>query len=323
MAVAQPQVVAEPIIAIGESSQAQVIWRRFRKHRLAVVGIGILVFLFTVAFIGPAISPYDPNNIVDTPHLEPSAIHWFGTDEIGRDVLTRLMWAGRISLLLAAVVTFGATLVGVVVGAAAGYFGGWVDTIAMRAVDFMLSLPILPLLLILSAMNLRGGLPISIPGFINRFFAWVWSMTPERAENILILATILIIFGWMSIARLVRGQVLALRNMDFTDASRALGVSDWQIIAKHMIPNALAPIIVSATFDFGGVIITEAALSFLGFGVQNPSASWGNMLNNVRDFMLVQPWRAFVPGLTIFLASLSFNFVGDALRDALDPRLKK
>ena len=127
----------------------------------------------------------------------------------------------------------------------------------------------------------------------------------------------------MSIARLVRGQVLALRNMDFTDASRALGVSDWQIIAKHMIPNALAPIIVAATFDFGGVIITEAALSFLGFGVQNPSASWGNMLNNVRDFMLVQPWRAFVPGLTIFLASLSFNFVGDALRDALDPRLKR
>jgi len=323
MAVAQPQIVAEPLVVTGESSQAQVIWRRFRKHRLAVVGIGILFFLFATAFLGPAISPYDPNNIVDTPHLEPNAAHWFGTDEIGRDVLTRLMWAGRISLLLAAVVTFGATLVGVVVGASAGYFGGWVDTIAMRAVDFMLSLPILPLLLILSAMNLRGGLPISIPGFINRFFAWIWSMSPERAENILILATILIIFGWMSIARLVRGQVLALRNMDFTDASRALGVSDWQIIAKHMIPNALAPIIVSATFDFGGVIITEAALSFLGFGVQNPSASWGNMLNNVRDFMLVQPWRAFVPGLTIFLASLSFNFVGDALRDALDPRLKK
>ncbi len=323
MAVAQPQVVAEPLLTTGGSSQAQVIWMRFRKHRLAVVGIGILVFLFATAFIGPAISPFDPNAIVDSPHLEPNAVHWFGTDEIGRDVLTRLMWAGRISLLLAAVVTFGATLVGVVVGASAGYFGGWVDTIAMRAVDFMLSLPILPLLLILSAMNLRGGLPISIPGFINRFFAWIWSMTPERAENILILATILIIFGWMSIARLVRGQVLALRNMDFTDASRALGVSDWQIIAKHMIPNALAPIIVSATFDFGGVIITEAALSFLGFGVQNPSASWGNMLNNVRDFMLVQPWRAFVPGLTIFLASLSFNFVGDALRDALDPRLKK
>jgi len=323
MAVAQPQIVAEPLVVTGESSQAQVIWRRFRKHRLAVVGIGILFFLFATAFLGPAISPYDTNNIVDTPHLEPNAAHWFGTDEIGRDVLTRLMWAGRISLLLAAVVTFGATLVGVVVGASAGYFGGWVDTIAMRAVDFMLSLPILPLLLILSAMNLRGGLPISIPGFINRFFAWIWSMSPERAENILILATILIIFGWMSIARLVRGQVLALRNMDFTDASRALGVSDWQIIAKHMIPNALAPIIVSATFDFGGVIITEAALSFLGFGVQNPSASWGNMLNNVRDFMLVQPWRAFVPGLTIFLASLSFNFVGDALRDALDPRLKK
>jgi peptide/nickel transport system permease protein len=237
-------------------------------------------------------------------------------------VLTRLMWAGRISLLLSALVTIGSTLVGVVVGAAAGYFGGWVDAIAMRIVDFMLTLPPLPLLLILSAMNLRGGLPLSTPAFMNQFFGWVWSMAAERAESILILASILVLFSWMTIARLVRGQVLALRNMEFTDASRALGVSDWKIITRHMIPNAMAPIIVAATFGFGGVIVQEAALSFLGFGVQNPSASWGNMLNNVREFMLVQPWRAFIPGLTIFLASLSFNFVGDALRDALDPRLK-
>ncbi len=320
MAVATPTV--EQLLTSKEISQTQVIWKRFRKHKLAVLGIAVLLFLFAVSFVGPALSPYDADDLVAVANQGPTSAHVFGTDEIGRDVLTRLMMAGRVSLVLSAIVTLGSVVIGVVIGAAAGYFGGWIDAIAMRVVDFMLTLPILPLLLILSAMNLRGGLPLTTPAFVNRFFAWMWAMTADRAESILILATILIIFSWMTIARLVRGQVLALRNMEFTDASRALGVSDWNIIARHMIPNALAPIIVAATFSFGDVIITEAALSFLGFGVQPPSPSWGNMLNNVREFMLIQPWRAFIPGLTIFLASLSFNFVGDALRDALDPRLK-
>jgi peptide/nickel transport system permease protein len=313
----------EQLLTPEEVSQLQLVWQRFRKHKLAVFGLGVLLFLFLVAFIGPALSPYNPNaQFVGEANGGLVAAHPFGTDELGRDVLTRLMWAGRISLLLSVIVTFGSVIVGVLIGAVSGYFGGWVDTAAMRAVDFMLTLPILPLLLILSAMNLRGGLPISIPDFLSRFFGWVWSMSATNAENILILAVILIVFSWMGVARLVRGQILALRNMEFTDATRALGASDWRIISRHMIPNSLAPIIVAATFGFGDVIITEAALSFLGFGVQNPAASWGNMLNNVRDFMLVQPWRAFVPGLTIFLASVSFNFAGDALRDALDPRLK-
>jgi peptide/nickel transport system permease protein len=320
MAVATP--TAEALRSTKDISQAQVIWQRFRKHKLAVLGIAVLLFLMVVSFVGPALSPYRTDAIVAQPNLAPNSENIFGTDEIGRDVLTRLMMAGRVSLMLSAIVTIGSVLIGVVVGAVAGYFGGWIDAVAMRVVDFMLTLPILPLLLILSAMNLRGGLPLSTPAFMNQFFGWVWSMSAERAESILILSSILIIFSWMTIARLVRGQVLALRNMEFTDASRALGVSDWKIISRHMIPNAMAPIIVAATFSFGDVIITEAALSFLGFGVQPPSASWGNMLNNVREFMLIQPWRAFIPGLTIFLASLSFNFVGDALRDALDPRLK-
>jgi peptide/nickel transport system permease protein len=313
----------EQLSAPQEVSQFQVVWHRFRKHRLAVLGLGALAFLVLVSFVGPFLSPFDPNaQFVGDANGGVVAAHPFGTDELGRDVLTRLMWAGRISLLLSVIVTFGAVIGGVLVGAAAGYFGGLVDTIAMRVVDFMLTLPILPLLLILSAMNLRGGLPIHPPDFVNQFFAWIWSMSAANAENILILAIILILFGWMPTARLVRGQVLSLRNMEFTDATRALGASPWRIILKHMIPNSLAPIIVAATFGFGDVIITEAALSFLGFGVQNPAASWGNMLNNVRDYMLIQPWRAFVPGLAIFLASISFNFVGDALRDALDPRLK-
>lgn len=159
-------------------------------------------------------------------------------------------------------------MTGVAIGTASGYFGGWSDTVAMRIVDFVLTLPILPLLLILSAMTLRGGLPITTPELVNRAFAWVWGMGVDQAENILILATILIVFGWMGMARLVRGQVLSLRSMEFTDASRALGASDWRIITSHMIPNSLAPIIVASTFNFGAVIVTEAALSFLGFGVQ-------------------------------------------------------
>ncbi len=327
MAVAQGQLpVAEPLLSTDEVSQAKVLWRRFRRHQLAVFGVGVLVFLFLGSFVGPLFSPYAPDaQFVNgaSPNATPDSKHIFGTDELGRDVLTRLMWAGRVSLTLSVIVTLGTVVVGVLVGAISGYFSGWIDMIAMRVVDFMLSLPILPLLFILAAMNMRGGLPLSMPVFLNRFFGWMWGMSADRAESVLILGSILTIFSWMGIARLVRGQVLSLRTMEFSDAARALGVSNWKIITRHMIPNALAPIIVAATFSFGEVIATEAALSFVGFGVQAPSASWGNMLNGVREFMMVQPWRALIPGMAIFLTTLSYNFVGDALRDALDPRLKR
>jgi peptide/nickel transport system permease protein len=326
MAVAQPTLQAEGLQTNEGTSQAALVWRRFRRHKLAVVGIAILAALFLFAFVGPILSPFDPDEQFVNGAREnalPNATNLFGTDELGRDVMTRLMWAGRVSLTLAILVTLASTVVGVLMGAIAGYFGGWIDTAISRFVDFMLSLPILPLLLILSAMSLRGGLPLTTPEFVNRMFAYIWGTNPDRAQNILILATVLILFGWMGISRLVRGQILALRTMDFTDAARALGVSNWKIIVRHMVPNSLAPIIVSCTFGFGDVIATEAALSFLGFGVQPPDPSWGNMLSDVRSFMLVQPWRAFIPGAAIFLTTLSFNFVGDALRDALDPRLKK
>lgn len=324
--VQQPMAGAEALLTSTEMSQAQLIWRRFRKHKLAVVGVGVLLFLFLFSFVGPLLSPYAPDAQFVNGSREnalPNAQNVFGTDELGRDVLTRLMWAGRVSLTLSVLVTFATTIIGVILGAVSGFFGGLIDTAIGRFIDFMLSLPILPLLFILSAMNLRGGLPLSTPEAMNRVFASLWAMTTERAESVLILAAILTFFSWMGIARLVRGQILTLRTMDFTDAARALGVSNWKIIQRHMVPNALAPIIVAATFSFGEVIITEAALSFVGFGVQAPAPSWGNMLNGVREFMIIQPWRAFIPGMAIFFTTLSFNFVGDALRDALDPRLKK
>lgn len=325
MAVAQIA-SAEALQTDQGTSQATLVWRRFRKHKLAVSGVALLIVLFLSAFVGPAFSPYKADQQFvggAQANALPNATSLFGTDELGRDVMTRLMWAGRVSLSLSVLVTCASTILGVALGAIAGYFGGFADTLIGRFIDFMLSLPTLPLLLILSAMSLRGGLPLSTPELMNRAFGYIWGMSASRAENVLILASILILFGWMTIARLVRGQILTLRTMDYADAARALGVSNWKIIMRHMVPNALAPIIVASTFGFGDVIITEAALSFVGFGVQQPDPSWGNMLNGVREYMLIQPWRAFIPGMAIFLTTLSFNFVGDALRDALDPRLKK
>ncbi|MBL8096624.1 MAG: ABC transporter permease [Anaerolineales bacterium] len=315
--------VGEALARPREVGQLELIWGRFSRHKLAVLGVWVLAALFVASFAGPLFSPYDPEAQFIGPIFgELTAANPLGTDDVGRDVMTRLMYAGRISLLMALIVTLASSVIGVVVGAASGYFGGWVDTLSMRLVDFMLTLPILPLLLIMSAMSIRGGLPIAFPETLTRLFGWIWDMPPERAEGVLILAVILIIFQWQTLARLVRGQVLTLRSTAYSEAAQALGASSLHIIARHMIPNTLAPIIVATTFNFGGVIITEAALSFVGFGVQAPSASWGSMLNGVRDFIMLQPWRAFVPGLTIFLASMSINFIGDALRDALDPRLK-
>jgi len=315
--------LATEVLLTQETSQVEAIWQRFRKHRLALVGVGVLTLLFLFSFVGTSISRYSPETQwLGEMYGTPTQAFPFGTDELGRDVMTRMMWAGRISLVLSIFVTVCTVMIGIVTGSIAGFFGGWVDTLIMRAVDVLLTLPTLPLLLILSAMTLRGGFPLASPDFLNRFFGWIWGMSPEAAGNIMILAGILILFGWMGLARLVRGQVLSLRNMEYADAARSLGSSSWRIILRHMIPNSLAPIIVAATFSFGEVIVLEAALSFLGFGVQPPASSWGSLLNNVRDYMLIQPWRAFVPGLAIFLASISYNFIGDALRDALDPRLK-
>jgi len=197
-------------------------------------------------------------------------------------------------------------LLGVVIGAVSGYFGGWIDDSIQRFVEFLITLPLLPLLLAFSAL-LRG---ITIPGL------------PREWSSAVIITVILIIFGWMGSSRLVRAQVLSLRNQEFAEAAKALGMGDFEIIWRHMIPNSLAPIIVAATLGLGGVIILESALSFLGFGIQPPIPTWGNMLNEYQNDMWTQPAKIFYPGLVIFICSLAFNYIGDGLRDAMDPRLK-
>lgn len=305
MAVAELQ--AETLAAPQEESQIAVIWRRFIRHKLAVAGMVVILLLVALAVLAPWIAPYDPYQQNLAPqYSNPSAQHLLGTDELGRDVFSRLLYAARLSLFITVVVNVSVIMIGIFVGAVAGYYGGWVDDLVMRFVEFMLTLPTLPLLLFFSAI-LRG---LTIPGL------------PDEWSNAIVISFVLIAFGWTQDTRLVRAMILSLREMDYTQAARALGLNDLQIILRHMIPNSLAPVIVSFTLGLGGIIVLEAALSFLGFGIQPPVPTWGNMLQNVQERMWQQPWLAFYPGFCIFITSLSFNYVGDALRDALDPRLK-
>ncbi len=305
MSAAELQV--ETLLTPKEEKPIVIVLRRFIRHKLAVAGMLVVVTLVAMALFANWIAPYDPyQQNVGPQYANPSSSHILGTDELGRDVFSRLLYAARLSLFITLVVNITSETTGVLVGAISGYFGGWVDSVIQRFTEFMLTLPTLPLLLFFSAL-LRG---ITIPGL------------PDEWSNALIISFVLIVFGWMGATRLVRGMVLSLREQDFAQASRALGMNDWQIIVRHMIPNSMPPIIVNFTLGLGTVIVIEAALSFLGFGITPPVPTWGNMLQNVQERMWQQPWLAFYPGFCIFLTSLTFNYIGDALRDALDPRLK-
>ena len=301
------QLESETLATIREESWFVIVGRRFIRHKLAVVGMVIILIFILTAIFANVLAPFDPykQNLAPS-YSNPSGEHLLGTDELGRDVFSRLLYAARISMFVTVFVNFVAETIGVFVGAISGYFGKWVDAVIQRVVEFLLTLPTLPLLLFFSAM-LRG---MTIPGL------------PDEWSKAIIISLVLIAFGWLGSTRLVRGMVLSLREQEFVQAARALGASDWKIITNHMIPNSLAPVIVNLTLGLGGTIVLEAALSFLGFGITPPVPTWGNMLQNVQERMWQQPWLAFYPGLCIFLTSLSFNYIGDGLRDALDPRLK-
>jgi peptide/nickel transport system permease protein len=307
MSIAELDANSQALLTQEEEKQSVVIWRRFRKHKLAVVGMIMISLLVFMAVAAPVVAPYDPLRIVlKERNMGPSIAHWLGTDELGRDMLSRLLYAGRISLPVGFSVTILSQVLGILVGTLAGYYGGWIDSILTRFLDFMSTLPSLPLLMVLA--KILGD--VEIP------------FVPREVTSVFIMIAILSLLGWMGPARLVRGQVLSLKNQEFTEACRALGSSDLRIMLGHLIPNSMAPIIVSTTLGIGTTIIVESGLSFLGFGVQPPTPTWGNMLQNVQKDMWIAPWKAFYPGLLIFMTSLSFNFMGDGLRDALDPRLK-
>ena len=276
----------------------------FLRHKLAVTGLAIVLILVIGCIVGPNISPYDvEKSSLRIRYQPPSLEHPFGTDDLGRDMLTRLLHGGRISLSIGLFSMLVAVTLGVTIGSIAGFFGGTIDNILMRFTDLMLTIPRL-FLLIIMAVILRG---------IN------WPYIQE-AGGILAIILVIGVLSWMSIARLVRGSFLSLREKEFVEAARSLGLSDVRIIIRHILPNAISPVIVAATLGLAGAIITESGLSYLGFGVQPPTPTWGNMLRNAQEEMLRgHMWMAIFPGLMIFIVVLSINYMGDGLRDALDP----
>ncbi len=389
-------------------STAALAWRRFKKHKAAMFSLGVVIFLIAMAIFAPWIAPFSPtqqptgDNLADFYFQGPSATHWLGTDELGRDVLSRIIYGARISLLVGFVAAFAGAILGTTLGVIAGYFSGkplrfyvgplakekngwnplpfavwrviswlllygalflvadlaWLlaganaqalftgtvslnnvlsllglalvwglvlvvagwglfgrgrldlDIAISRFMDFMLTIPELPLLLVLSAL-LRDT-----QGVVGQ---WASSTFGESA-SVFIIITIIVLFGWIGTGRLIRGAVLSLREQEFTTAAQALGAGEARIMFRHLVPNTLAPLIVNATLAIGGAILTEAALSFLGFGIQPPVATWGNMLTKAQEYIFTAPWLALAPGFMIFLTVLAFNYLGDGLRDALDPR---
>lgn len=288
-----------------EQSMLQLIWRAFRRHRPAMVGLTILCVFTLATILAPYITPYDPQKTQLTQMLEPpSRAHIMGTDELGRDLFTRILYGGRVSLSIGVMAMSLAVLVGATVGGLAGFYGGWVDNILMRFTDMMLAFPQLFILIIL-AIALRD-LPIE-------------SLRGTAFASVLSIVLVIAILAWMQVARLVRAAFLSLKEKEFTEASRCLGVPNWRIMLRHLLPNALSPIIVAATFRVATSIITESGLSYLGFGVQPPTPTWGNMLKNAQTQMTRAPWTAIFPGLMIFVTVIAINFIGDGLRDALDP----
>jgi peptide/nickel transport system permease protein len=298
----------------GESrGELAIVWQRFRRHQFALIGLGALAFMVLLAVIAP-VAPWGPNEIdrtITTPQYvahgfaPPSSAHWLGTDELNRDMFARLLWAGRISLAVGFLtVAFGATI-GILVGALAGFYGGWTDTALMRITDLFLSFPFLPTLILISAMLHQ-----------YRFSADVTFV------QVTTIVCVLALLGWMDTARLVRGQFLSLLNRDFVLAARALGADGRRIMLVHLIPNSLAPIIVAASLNVGGFIIAESAISFLGVGVSPPTASWGSMLADFQSYLRYSAVAVLLPGGAIFITVMAINFVGDGLRDALDPWLR-
>jgi peptide/nickel transport system permease protein len=273
----------------------EVLWQRLRRNRMAMVGAAIVLAMFVLAVAAPLLGR-DPGAIEIARRLQPpSWAYPLGTDDLGRDVLTRILYGARISLLVGFVAVGIATAIGIVLGALAGYYGRWVDALLMRFVDIMLCFPTFFLIL-------------AVIAFLDPS---IW--------NIMI---IIGLTGWMGVARLVRAEFLSLRERDFVLAARAIGAGDRRIIFRHILPNALSPVLVSATLGVAGAILTESALSFLGIGVQPPTPSWGNMLIAGKQTLGTAWWLSVFPGLAILITVLGYNLLGEGIRDALDPRIR-
>lgn len=316
-------------IAAGQVflTPGQIVARQFFRNRLAVVGIIVLIVIALFCFIGPFFMPYSeteifyideltgeefrmgelslhPNAILNT-KTAPSAAHWLGTNEMGQDMLVRLMYGGRISLMVGFVVVVVEMVLGVTMGGLAGYYGGWVDMVVMRLVEMFVSIPFIPLMLIIASLLISLKISPQYKIYYTMFIMGV--------------------IYWAGVARMIRGNILSLREQEYMQACEATGIRTSRKIFKHLIPNTMPLIIVMATMDLGNVILMESTMSFLGIGVGVPYASWGNMVSSVKDNVVMKncPWIWIAPGVMILLTVLAFNCVGDGLRDAFDPRMKR
>jgi peptide/nickel transport system permease protein len=298
---AQDEIESPPL------SLGKLTWLRFRRHKMAMFGAVMLILLVLYAFGGAFFlsESYANHNDVTLGPTAPSTVHPFGTDLTGRDLLARTIYGGQISLVIGVTAMIIETIAGVLVGAAAGYYGGWIDAILMRITEAMLNIPEIFLLLVM-AKEFAGKIPI------------ITVLGRELSGSVIVIVVIIGLTSWMYLARIVRAEFLSLKENDFVLAARATGTSNTEIIFKHILPNSMAPIIVSATLGVANAILAEAYISFLGLGVQAPTATWGNMLDGANNH-IDKPWMWFFPAILILLTVLSINFLGDGLRDALDP----
>lgn len=285
----------------AHESMASVLWRRFRRHPGAMAGM-IILSIIVLAVLLAGLSPYDPEASDVRNRLQPPSLeHPFGTDPLGRDVLTRCLYGGRVSLSVGLMVVVITLLIGIPVGATAGFFGGNLDNILMRVTDAFLTLPTLLVLILLSAIMREVEFPLF------------------EQNNVFTIALVIGILSWMTVARLVRATFISIREKEFIVAARGIGAANLRIMVLHILPMAIGPIIVEATLEVGWAIMEEAGLSFLGFGIQPPTPSWGNLLSNAQEHLTKHPWLAIFPGLMIFFTIISVNYIGDGLRDAFDP----
>lgn len=317
------------IPASRPASQSALVWRRFRKHTVAMVCLLILVTIYLASMLAPWIAPYPRDAIsLDNAYTTPfqravdGSYHVFGTDHLGRDLFTRLIYAARVSLTTALVVVTSATVIGVMIGLVAGYFGGWIDNLVTRFIEFISTFPTFTLLLIASSIVIQSSETIPIPVFVSTLIGAIMAISAREANQVVLIIAIFILLGWTGVARFVRGMVLSIREQQYVESARALGASHLYNMLTHVLPNALPPIIISYTLGLSGTLVAESGLSFLGFGIQDPTPSWGNMLSFANSYMFSYPWMPLVPALPILVCSLTINYIGDGLRDALDPRVQ-
>jgi peptide/nickel transport system permease protein len=287
---------------LQEQSLFMFFWARFRKHRMALIGGIVTIAMILIVVLAPFIAADPMKQELSNRFQPPSAEHWMGTDDLGRDMFARVLYGGRVSLSVGMLAMGLSIVLGSVIGLVSGYYGGWIDAVLMRITEIFMSIPSLFILIALGMFLRTLDLPFLKPG------------------SFLPISLVIGALSWMGTARLVRASTLELREREFVQASRALGASDTRLLFRRIFPNIASPIIVSATLGLAGAIISESGLSYLGFGVQLPTPTWGNMLSNTQNQMTTAPWTAIFPGLMIFIIVIAINYIGDGLRDALDPR---